>query len=100
MATRRPVAKALIKYNNNLEENKEEKEPIDIELTEQKSDPYNDENAIDFKWSDAKEEDEKDIALAYFIESLQKYSWSGKIFKKVTGWLFDDYILVPSEMKN
>ena len=41
----------LIKYNsNNPEENdEEEKEPINIELTEQKSDPYNNENAIDFK---------------------------------------------------
>ena len=40
MATGRPVAKTLIKYDNNnnsLEENdEEEKEPIDIELTEQK----------------------------------------------------------------
>ena len=72
LAIRRPVTKTLIKYNKNLEENEEEKEPINIELTEQKKDPYNDENAIDFKWSDAKEEDEKDIALAYFIESLQK----------------------------
>ena len=39
-ATGWPVAKILIKYNNNLEENdKEEKEPIDIELTDQKADP-------------------------------------------------------------
>ena len=37
----RPVAKILIKYNsNNLEEKDDvEKEPIDIELTEQKADP-------------------------------------------------------------
>ena len=51
MATDLPIAKTLIKYNsNNLEENDEEdKEPINIELTEQKSDPYNDENAIDSK---------------------------------------------------
>ena len=39
------------KYNsNNLEENdEEEKEPIYIELTGHKTDPYNDENAIDSK---------------------------------------------------
>ena len=51
MATDLPIAKTLIKYNsNNLEENdEEEKEPINIELTEQKKDPCNDENAIDFK---------------------------------------------------
>ena len=38
MATERPVAEILIKYNsNNLEENNEkEKEPINIELTDQK----------------------------------------------------------------
>ena len=46
-----PVAEILIKYNNNnLEENDEEKkEPINIYLTDQKKDPYNDENAIDYK---------------------------------------------------
>ena len=50
-ATGRPVAEILIKYNsNNLEENdEEEKEPINIELTDQKTDTYNDENAIDSK---------------------------------------------------
>ena len=38
MATGKPVTKILIKYNNNnLEENdEEEKEPINIELTDQK----------------------------------------------------------------
>ena len=36
-----------------MEENdEEEKESISIELTEQKIYTYNDENAIDFKWSD------------------------------------------------
>ena len=51
MATGKPVAKTLTKYNsNNLEENdEEEREPINIELTEQKTDPYNYENAYDFK---------------------------------------------------
>ena len=33
-----PVAKTLIKRSNRLEENKEEKEPIDIEFTDQKAD--------------------------------------------------------------
>ena len=74
MATSLPVAKNLIKHNSNdSEENdKKEKEPISIELTEQKTDPYNYENAIDFRWSDVQEENEEDIALANFIESLQK----------------------------
>ena len=44
LATERPVAKTLIKYNINIsEEKEEEKDPIDIEFTEQKTDPYNDE---------------------------------------------------------
>ena len=37
-----------------------------------KSGPFNDENAIDFRWSDVKEEDEEDVNKANFIESLQK----------------------------
>ena len=73
MATERPVAENLIKYNSNrLEENdEEENEPINIELTDKTIDPYNDENTIDSKWSDLTEEDEEDIALANFIESLK-----------------------------
>ena len=50
-----------------MEENDEEKELIDIELTEQKIDPDNDENAIDFNWSNIKEEDEINNALANLI---------------------------------
>ena len=72
MAAGLPVAKALIKYNNSLKENEEEKESIDIELTEQKTDSYNEENAIDFKWSGVQEEDDEDIALVNFIDKLQK----------------------------
>ena len=67
-----PIAKTLIKYNNNLEENEEEKELINIELSEQKANPYNDENAIDFRLSNVQEEDEEDIVLTNFIENLQK----------------------------
>ena len=54
MATGRPVAKTLIKYkSNSLKENDEkEKKPINIELTEK--DLYNDENAVEFRWSDEK----------------------------------------------
>ena len=48
-ATGWPVAEILIKYNSNsLEENDgKEKEPINTELTDQKTDPYNDENSIE-----------------------------------------------------
>ena len=50
LATDIPVAKTLIKYNNRLEENDgKENEPINIELIEQKKDPYNNENNIDFR---------------------------------------------------
>ena len=77
MATGRPVAEILIKYNiNYLEENDEEaKKPINIELTGNKTDPYNDENTIDSKWSDLTEENEEDIDLANFFESLNKANW-------------------------
>ena len=54
------------------ENDEEEKESIKFELAERKTDPHNDENAIDFKLSDSKEEDEEEIALTNFIKSLQK----------------------------
>ena len=63
-----------------------------------KADPYDDENAIDFRWSSVNEGDEEDIALANFIENLQKQN-DEDIFKKVTGWLFDDCGFVPNEKK-
>ena len=65
-----------------MENDEEEKEPINIELTEQKTDPYHDENAIDSKWSNVKEEDEKDIVLTSFIESLQKQTDEENFLKK------------------
>ena len=60
MATSLPVVKTLIKHNNNsLEENDgKEKEPIELEFTEQKTDPDYNENAIDFKWSDVEEDED------------------------------------------
>ena len=72
MTTGLPVVKALIKYNNSEEKDEEEKKSINIEFTEQKTDHYNDKNAIDFKWSGVQEEDEEDNALVNFIENLQK----------------------------
>ena len=81
-ATGLPVAEILIKYNNNnLEENDEvENEPINIELTDKKTNPYKDENSIGFKWSDLTEEVEEDIALANFIESLKIKQTDEKFF--------------------
>ena len=39
-----------------------------------KTDPDNHINAIGFKWSDLKEEVDENIALANFIEILQKHA--------------------------
>ena len=83
MATGRPDAKILIKYNsNNLEETMKKRRSQFILSLLRKSDLYNDENAIDFRWSDVKEEDEKDITLANFIESLQKQTDEENFIKK------------------
>ena len=72
-----------ILHNNNLEENdEEEKEPINTELTDQKTDPFNDENSIDSIWSDLTEEVDEDIALTNFIESLKKSKLIRKFFQK------------------
>ena len=74
-----------------MENDEEEKEPIYIKLTDKKTDPYNDENSIDFKWSDLAEEDDEYIALANFIESLKKTNWwenfSKNLSKILTRWL-------------
>ena len=63
-----------------------------------KKDPYNDKNAIDFKWSYVQEQDEEDIALANFIESLQKQI--DEEIKKITWWWFDDCGIVNNQKKN
>ena len=71
-----------------MEENdEEEQEPINIELTDKKTNPYNDENSIGSKWSDLTEEGEEDIALTNFIESLKIRKLMRKIFQNLTGWL-------------
>ena len=62
------------------EKDEKEKEPINIELTEQKTDPYNDENAIDFRWSDVQEEDEEDITLLSICDApggCSSWTWTG-----------------------
>ena len=48
-------------------------------LSNKKTDPYyNDENAIDFKWSGVKEEDEEDIAQIKIIEN-----YKSKLMRKI-----------------
>ena len=39
---------------------------------------WNDENAIDFRWSGVQDEDEEDITLANFIEN-----YKGKLMRKI-----------------
>ena len=72
---------------------------MSVEFTEQKADTDNDENVIDFRWSDVKGEDEEDIAKAKLIESLQKQADEEIFPKKVTGGLFDYYGIVPKDKK-
>ena len=71
MTTGLQVVKTLFKYNSNsLEENdEEENEWLILSLLIKKTDPYNDELAIDFKWSGIKEEEE-DIVMTKINESL------------------------------
>ena len=59
-----------------------------------------DENVFDFRLSDAKGEDEEDIAKVKLIESLQKQADKEIIPKKVTGGLFDYYFIFSKEKKN
>ena len=54
-----------------------------LSLLIKKTDPYNDENSIDSKWSDVTEEDEEDIAMANFIKNLKKKKQTDeKFFQK------------------
>ena len=85
--------------NNYEEEDEKEKVIVWIEFTEQKSYPQNDENAIEFRRSDIRGEDEKDNTKANLIESLQKKVNKENFPKRVTKGLFDYYGIVPKEKK-
>ena len=61
---------------------KKRRNQLILSLLIKKTDPYNDENVIDSKWSDLTEEDEEDIALTNFIESLKKKQTDEKFFPK------------------
>ena len=47
------------------------KKGIDIKFTEQKADTGNDENAIDFRWSNVQGEDEEVIAKAKWLKAYK-----------------------------
>ena len=66
---------------------KKRRNQLILSLLRKKKDPYNDENAIDSKCSDLTEEDEEDVALDNFIESLNKAKWWEIFPKKVIRWL-------------
>ena len=61
---------------------KKRRNQLILSLLIKKTNPYNDENSIDSKWSDLTEEYEEDIALANFIESLKKKQTDEKFFPK------------------
>ena len=63
---------------------KKRRNQLILSLLIKKTDPYNDENSIESKWSDVTEEDEEDIALVNFIESLKKSKLMRNFSKKVT----------------
>ena len=75
MATGRPVAKTLIKFNSNsLEENIKGREGVNWNWVYwAKSWSRNDENAIYFKWIGVQleEEDEEDLAFANIIQNYK-----------------------------
>ena len=62
------------------------KEPIDIEFTEQKFDPENDENAIDFKLSGVQE---LDIARLTCLKTYKSKPMIKIFQKKITWGLFE-----------
>ena len=51
-----------MEYDAMTRKDEEEREPIDIKFAEQNADSENNENAIEFRWSDGQEEDEEDIS--------------------------------------
>ena len=64
-----------------------------------KSWSWNFENAIGFRSSDALEEDEEDIALANFIESLQKQTDEVVFFPQKSNWMIAVSYLMKSKIK-
>ena len=61
---------------------KKRRNQLILSLLIKKTDHYNDENSIDSKLSDLTEEDEEDVAMANFIESLKKSKLMRKFFTK------------------
>ena len=71
---------------------------MNIEFTEQKTDPKNNKNAIDFRWSDIRREDKKTL-LRLTLMRAYKIKLIKIFIKKVTRGLFDYCGIVPKEKK-
>ena len=101
LATGLPVAKTLIKNNNNcLEENdEEEKEPIDIEFIKQNADPEMMKMLSTLNDQEFKKKMRKTLLWLTSLK-ITKASWWVIFPKKITRWLFDDWGVVPNEKKN
>ena len=85
MATGRPVAEILNKITIAItlrKTMKKRRNQLILSLLIKKTDPYNDENSIGSKWSDLTEENEEDIAMTNFIESLKKRKLMRNFFPK------------------
>ena len=100
LTTGRPVGKTLIKYSSNiLEENEEEKEPIDIEFPEQKADPEMMKMLLTLNDQMYKKKTRK-ILLCPTSLNITKASLWWNFFKQVFVWLFDNCSITPNEKKN
>ena len=100
MPTGRPVGKILIKYkSNSLEKNnEEEKEPVDIDFTEQKTGSEMMKKLLTLGNRVYKKKRRK---ILLWLTSLRHYK--NKLMrkiKKITKWLFDDCGIIPNEKKN
>ena len=99
MATGSPVAKTLIKYNNNLEENEDEdKESINIELTEQIQILIMMKMLLTLDDQMCKKKMRK---ILLWLTSLRACNSKliKKIFPKSKKWLPDDCSFVPNDIK-
>ena len=74
---------------------KKRRNQLILSLLSKKKDPENNENIIDFRWSDV-QDDEEDIALAKIDWEFQKQAGEENL-QKITGWLFDRCGIVPNK---
>ena len=102
MATGRPIFKVLIEYNcNSLEENDEkEKKPINIEFNDQNQILIMMKTLLTLSDQVYKKKPRKILLELTSFRTCKSKLMRINLFKKVTGWLFDDCSIVPNEKKN